>query len=268
LEENQDECIRKRMSRRKWRSARASRGKHAVTFLVVTVGIFAGAVVSGLMGFAFSAVAGAILLHVLPPTDAVPLMMACSIIPQFSSLVALRRSLKWGGSSLLIIGGVLGILPALYLLQHIDAGAFRTVFGIFLIIYAGSMLLRPAFARVEVSSGRLRDAFVGFGGGLIGGLTAMPGALPVIWCDLRGMPKDQQRGLVQPYIVAMQLLALTLMFCRHCISRETLLSVTVNLLALAAGTAIGLVMFRRIDDAQFRRILLGVLLLAGVTLAL
>jgi hypothetical protein len=93
---------------------------------------------------------------------------------------------------------------------------------------------------VEVSSGRLRDAFVGFGGGLIGGLTAMPGALPVIWCDLRGMPKDQQRGLVHPYIVAMQLLALTLMFSRHCISRETLLSITVNLPALAVGTAIGL----------------------------
>lgn len=238
-----------------------------MTFLVVTAGIFAGAVVSSLMGFAFSAVAGAILLHVLPPTEAVPLMMAC-IIPQFSSLVTLRHSLKWGGSFLLIIGGVLGILPALYLLQHVDAGMFRSGFGAFLIVYAGWMLLRPAFDTVEVSSGRLRDAFVGFGGGLIGGLTAMPGALPVIWCDLRGMPKYQQRGLVQPYIVAMQLLALTLMFSRHCISRETLLSVTVNLPALAAGTAIGLIMFRKIDGVLFRRVLLAVLLLAGLTLAL
>lgn len=239
-----------------------------MTFLVVTVGIFAGAVISGLMGFAFSAVAGAILLHVLPPTEAVPLMMACSIIPQFSSLVTLRHSLKWGGSSLLIIGGVLGILPALYLLQHIDPGVFRMGFGAFLVIYAGWMLLRPAVAQVTVSPGRLRDAFVGFGGGLIGGLTAMPGALPVIWCDLHGMPKDEQRGLVQPYIVAMQLFALTLLFSRHSISRETLLSVTFNLPALAAGTAIGLIMFRRIDDALFRRVLLGVLLLAGLTLLL
>src|SRR5258707_948763 len=47
------------------------------SYLLVSAGIFAGAVVSGLMGFAFSAVAGAILLHVLPPTEAVPLMMAC-----------------------------------------------------------------------------------------------------------------------------------------------------------------------------------------------
>ena len=51
-------------------------------FLIVGLGLFAGAVVSGLMGFAFSAVAGAILLHVLPPSEAVPLMMACSTVTQ------------------------------------------------------------------------------------------------------------------------------------------------------------------------------------------
>src|SRR5262249_41844501 len=90
-----------------------------LTYLLVSAGIFAGAVVSGLMGFAFSAVAGAILLRVLPPTEAVPLMMACSIIIQSVSLFALRRSLQWRGSAGLIAGGMLGILPALYLLYHV-----------------------------------------------------------------------------------------------------------------------------------------------------
>jgi len=268
LEEELDDRLRKHVSRRTPRSACASFGRTAVTFLVVTVGIFAGALISGLMGFAFSAVAGAILLHVLPPTEAVPLMMACSVVTQFSSLVALRGSMKWAGSGLLIAGGVLGILPALYLLQHIDALFFRIGFGLFLAAYASWMLLRPAMACAAVSHGGLRDAVVGFGGGLVGGLTAMPGALPVIWCDLRGVPKDQQRGLVQPYIVAMQLFALAFMFSRHSISRDTLLSLTINLPALMAGTTLGLIMFRKIDDARFRRILLTVLLLAGLILVL
>jgi hypothetical protein len=193
--------------------------------------------------------------------------MACSIITQFTSLVVLRDSMKWSGSLLLITGGALGILPALYLLQHVDAGIFRIGFGIFLAAYAGWMLLRPSIVRATVSPSPLHDAVVGFGGGLVGGLTAMPGALPVIWCDLHGLPRDQQRGLVQPYIVAMQLFALALMFSRHSISRDTLLSLTLNLPALAAGTALGLVMFRKLDDALFRRILLAVLLLAGLMLA-
>lgn len=240
---------------------------HHSPFLVVSAGIFAGALISGLMGFAFSAVAGAVLLHVLPPTEAVPLMMACSIFTQLFSLVALRGSIKWHGSTVLIIGGALGMPPALYLLWHVDAGMFRVGFGLFLLTYASVMLLRPVVLCASFAPGRLHDAVVGFGGGLLGGLTAMPGALPVIWCDLRGLSREQQRALVQPYIMAMQLFALTLMLSGHRISSDTLLSVTINLPALISGAALGVVMFRRIDDLWFRRIVLAVLMLAGLMLA-
>ncbi len=237
-------------------------------YLLVSAGIFAGAVVSGLMGFAFSAVAGAILLHVLPPTEAVPLMMACSIVTQSVSLYALRRSLQWRGSAGLIAGGVIGLLPSLYLLYHVDAKIVRVGFGAFLVTYAAWMLLRPRTACLQDAAGRLRDAAVGFGGGLIGGLTAMPGAVPTIWCDLRGLPKDQQRGLVQPYITAMQVLALALMLSRNTLPTQALLNVTLTLPALAAGAILGVVLFRRVSDAWFRTVVLGVLAVAGVLLVM
>ena len=235
-------------------------------FLILSAGVFAGAVVSGLVGFAFSAVAGAILLHVLPPTEAVPLMMACSLVPQIASLVALRRTMKWRGSLMLIAGGALGIVPALYLLHHVDAATFRVGFGIFLAAYAAYMLLRPAMERVGAVPGGVRDAAIGFGGGLVGGLTAMPGALPAMWCELRGMPKDQQRGFMQLYIVTMQAFALVLMASRNGVPTKALVDLTFSLPALAAGTALGLIMFGRINDALFREIVLVVLLIAGVFL--
>jgi len=238
------------------------------SFAIVSAGIFAGAVVSGLVGFAFSAVAGAILLHVLPPTEAVPLMMACSIVTQGVSLVALRGSMEWRNSGILIAAGALGVLPALYLLHHIDAAIFRIGFGVFLVAYAAFMLLRPAAARARDLSGGLRDAVVGFGGGLVGGLTAMPGALPTMWCDLRGMPKDRQRGLVQPYITAMQLFALALLFAHHSFSTQALLNLTISLPALAAGSALGVILFRRVNDTRFRSVVLVVLLFAGTLLVL
>ena len=79
-------------------------------FLMV-LGIFAGAVVSGFTGFAFSAVAGAVLLHVLPPREAVPLMMVCSVLVQSMSLFSLRRHIEWRGSLRLILGGLAGLPP-------------------------------------------------------------------------------------------------------------------------------------------------------------
>jgi len=235
-------------------------------FLPLALAVFAGAAVSGFTGFAFSAVAGAILLHVLSPTEAVPLMMACSIMVQGANLVCLRHALDWRGSLAFILGGVVGIPPSLYVLLHVDAPAFRMGFGIFLAVYAGYMLLRPA-ARlfVDIRSG-FHDAAVGFAGGLVGGLTAMPGALPTIWCDLRGLPKERQRGLVQPFIAAMQIVALAVLLSRREISFGFVQDFLIGLPALAAGAALGLVLFNRLDGALFRRAMLVTLLVAGVAL--
>jgi len=237
-----------------------------MSFLILSVGVFAGALVSGLAGFAFSAVAGAMLLHVLPPVEAVPLMMICSIAVQGAGLVVLRRSMKWQGSLAFILGGLVGIPPALYLLQCVDTWVFRVGFGLFLAVYSAYMLFRPAVAYLRQVGTKLHDAVIGFAGGLVGGLTAMPGALPTIWCDLQGMAKEQQRGLVQPFIAAMQLSALSLMLLHHDLPTKVLIDATLSLPALAAGTATGIAMFGRLNDAVFRRAVLGTLLVAGLAL--
>jgi uncharacterized protein len=235
-------------------------------FLVLSVGVFAGALVSGFAGFAFSAVAGATLLHVLPPGEAVPLMMMCSIAVQGASLVVLRRTMKWQGSAVFIIGGALGIPLALYLLQHVDTQTFRIGFGCFLALYSIHMLFRPAAIYLRQVGNWRYAAAVGFAGGLVGGMTAMPGALPTMWCDLHGMPKEQQRGLVQPFIAAMQIFALALMLWQHSLPAKLLTDAAFCLPGLAAGTAAGLALFGRLNDVAFRRGILGVLFFAGLAL--
>jgi uncharacterized membrane protein YfcA len=227
-------------------------------------GIFTGAAVSGFTGFAFSAVAGAILLHVLPPDEAVPLMMVCSVLVQSASLISLRRHIQWRGSLAFMVGGLLGLPPALYLLLNVDGTWFRIGFGLFLVAYSGYMLLRPACRPFQTIGGPLHDAAVGLAGGLVGGLTAMPGALPTIWCDLRGIAKDHQRGLVQPYITAMQIAALALLASQRGLSAAMIADLLFSVTPLAAGTVFGLMLFGRVDDVMFRRILLVVLLISGI----
>jgi uncharacterized protein len=234
---------------------------------LVSVAVFSGAVVSGLAGFAFSAVAGAILLHVMPPIKAVPLMMACSVLVQVSSLCVLMRGVQWKRSLILVAGGLLGIAPAVYLLQHVNTHVFRIGFGVFVAGYSAYMLLRAAMARRPAPGGLICDGLVGFGGGLIGGLTAMPGALPTIWCDLHGLPKLEQRGVVQPFILVMQIIALGLLMPRIDWKSGVLLDLAVSIPALAAGTALGIVLFGRVDDILFRRVVLAALFVSGLALA-
>jgi uncharacterized membrane protein YfcA len=237
-----------------------------ISYGLLCFGVFVGAFVSGLAGFAFSAVACVFVLHVRTPTEAVPLMMACSIVVQGVSLGILRNRMIWQDSFAFVVGGVLGIPPALYLLQRVETGIFRVGFGIFLAAYAAYMLVRPAVALVQQAQSRRRDAVVGFAGGFIGGLTAMPGALPTIWCDLRGLPKNQQRGLVQPFIAMMQLSALLLMISRGTIPADMVTDFMISLPPLLAGTAAGIVMFGRVNELVFRRVILIILLVAGLGL--
>jgi uncharacterized protein len=236
-------------------------------FCLLSTAVFCGAFVSGLAGFAFSAVAGAILLHILPPLEAVPLMMACSIAVQATNLWALRKHIRWKESLILVVGGLLGVPIAVWLLQVADARIFRDAFGLAVACYAAYMLLRPGLShRFQMSTGR--NALIGFSGGFIGGLTAMPGAIPTIWCDIHGVPKTEQRGMVQPFIAAMQIFALVLMLIQKDLSTKVLIDFAVSIPALLAGTALGIVAFRYVDDALFRRIILGILLISGLLLVL
>lgn len=83
---------------------------------------------------------------------------------------------------------------------------------------------------------------------------------PTIWCDMHGVPKNQQRGLVQPFIAAMQIFALVLMLSHSSLSSKLVVDFVVSLPALAAGTLLGIAMFRSVNELAFRRIILLILL--------
>jgi uncharacterized protein len=238
------------------------------SYSLLATAVLAGGFVSGMAGFAFSAVAGAIVLHVFQPSEAVPLMMACSVGVQASTLVSLRHQIRWKESLSLIAGGLPAVPVAVFFLQNTNAHTLRMAFGGLIAVYSAYSLFRPALSRYQAVDSNGPGFLIGFGGGLIGGLTAMPGALPTIWCDLNGMPKDRQRGVVQPFIAAMQVSALVLMLSRNELPRAILFDLAVCLPPLAVGTALGIAMFRRINEATFRRVILVMLLLSGLSLVL
>ena len=226
--------------------------------------IFIGSMVAGLTGFAFSAVTGALLFHWLTPAATVPLLLACSITTQLFSITTLWRAMQWKECLPLLLGGLPGIPIGAYLLQHVRPEAFAVGFGAFLMLYSAYMLWRPGTSMR--GGGRLMALVVGFAGGTAAGAIAFPGAFPTIWCSLRALPKEAQRGIVQPFILIMQCAAL-LYFSRIGIfGAATLATFAWGLPAVLGGTWIGIQLYRRIDDAMYRRVVLGFMLVSGATL--
>ena len=235
-------------------------------FLVTTVAVFAGALVAGLAGFAFSAIAGAILFHWLPPLDAVPLLLVCSIATQCFGIAKFWRLIQWRNFAPYVLGGLFGIPIGALLLTRLNADVFAVAFGVFLIVYCTYMVLRPRL--VIARGGRISEVAVGFLGGVTGGATAFPGAIPTMWCNARGLAKDQQRGIVQPFILTMQIATLIYFGKTGLLSSGLWTTFAWCLPAVVLGTLLGFALFNRIDEAKFKRVTLMFLFVSGVLLAL
>jgi uncharacterized protein len=238
-------------------------GEH-LTLIVTQVTVFAGAVAAGLAGFAFSAITGAVLFHVLSPIEAVPLLLACSITTQVFSISKLWHTMQWRQCLPYLLGGLAGIPIGAELLKAFNPHVFAAGFGAFLICYSLYMLLRPHV--VVRGGGRYAEVAAGFAGGITGGATAFPGAIPTIWCSVKGLSKLEQRGIVQPFILLMQIATLVYFSKLGILASGTLTTFMWCAPAVAVGTWLGLRLFNRIDDKRFRQIVLVFLLFSGVSL--
>jgi uncharacterized membrane protein YfcA len=237
---------------------------------LVVLAVAAGALVAGLAGFAFSPVAGALIMHWVAPLTIVPVLLACSITTQLFSIAKLRRTMEWRRMAPFLLGGFLGIPLGAALLRDVDPHRFVVAFGAFLMVYGVFMLLRP---RLVISwrgprDGRLADVVCGLIGGITGGSIAFPGAAPTIWCSLRGFTKDVQRGIVQPFILVMQIATISYFSHLGILTSSTISSYLVCVPAVLFGTWLGLRLFAHIDDAAFRRVVLIFLIVSGASLIL
>jgi uncharacterized protein len=185
-------------------------GFSPVAACLIAVVLFLAGFVSGLSGFAFSAVAACI-LWLLPPLQAVPLIMMLSTCNQLLSVGALRKEVvlcstaEREGALAYIAGGLGGVPVGLGLLQSLSTHIFAGGLGLFLIVYSVLVLLKPDSLRIRVSGWKPAVA-VGAAGCIVGGFSAFPGSLPVIYLGLRGLSKADTRNITQPYILALQLI--------------------------------------------------------------
>jgi hypothetical protein len=235
--------------------------------VLVLAGAFSAGFVSGLSGFAFAMVSLGFWAHTLAPTVAAPLIVACAACAQIYAMRQLRSGLRLDLALPFIIGGFVGIPLGAWLLTWIDRESFRFAVGIFLVSYAVVMLAlgkTPPFH----GGGKLADTFIGWTGGVMGGIAGLTGATPTLWCSLRGWSREDQRGAMQPFNFALQLAAIAAYGWQGLLTEEVGLLFAIALPIMVLGVALGVALYRRIDDAWFRRIVLWLLLASGVTLVL
>jgi uncharacterized membrane protein YfcA len=249
-------------------------GLSPVAACVIAVVLFLAGVVSGLSGFAFSAVA-ACSLWLLPPLQAVPLIMLLSTCNQLLSAGALRKELalrsttEREGALAYIAGGLVGVPIGLGLLQTLPTRMFAGGLGLFLITYSVLVLFKPDSLRTKLSGWKPAVA-VGTAGGVVGGFSAFPAAIPAVYLGLRGLSKAETRAITQPYILVLQLISLGILALtrRAIFDMQFWVLWALTLPAVLVGTWTGVTLYRRFSEVNFRRAVLILLLISGVSLVM
>jgi uncharacterized protein len=114
--------------------------------------------------------------------------------------------------------------------------------------------------------GRVADGVVGFEGGALGGVAGLSGPLPTIWCGLRGWSADTQRAVYQPYNLIVLGAVLAIYATRGVLTRQVWEYAAVCLPATILGAYAGIRLYGRVNDRQFRGLVLWLLLASGVVL--
>jgi uncharacterized membrane protein YfcA len=165
-----------------------------------------------------------------------------------------------------VIGGLLGVPLGIFLLGILDPAGFKLGLGMFLLVYCPAMFFAPTTWALRWG-GAWANGAAGWLGGIFGGIGGFAGALPQLWCTLRGWDKDTQRGVMQVFNICMHVATLTgYMIAGNRITGETLKMFAIITPALVIPVLLGALVFRRLDQKAFRRIVLGLLFLSGIAL--
>jgi uncharacterized protein len=242
----------------------SSLGLNIFTLLFLT-GTFLAALVAGLGGFAFGIVAAAIWLYILSPLQTATLIMGLGLVVQGYSVWKLRHALHWRRLTPILVGTALGVPLGVFTLSHADPRYLRLGVGTVLVLFSLNGLWRPTLKPIKTGA-MVGDLGAGFINGVLGGATGLAGIVAVIWCQLHGWAKDQQRAVFQPVGVATFAMSAAWLGGQGSVSREVIRLFVVALPIVLAGTWLGLKFYDRLDEAQFRKLVLILLFASGAVL--
>jgi uncharacterized membrane protein YfcA len=228
-------------------------------------GTFAAAFVTGLAGFAFGMVAASIWLYALTPLQASILIVAYGLLVQGYAVWKLRHSLNLHRLAPFVLGSAMGIPAGIAALRWTSPGHLRIGVGVLLVSFSLYNLARPKLPEMK-GKGRGADSAVGFLNGVLGGATGLAGILPTIWTGLRGWSRDEQRAVFQPTAVATFLMTILALGGVGAVTIDTMRLFLIGLPALVVGSALGWILYGKLDEVAFRKIVLGLLLVSGATL--
>jgi uncharacterized protein len=223
----------------------------------------AASLVLGLAGFGIALVAMAFLPYFMPPATAIAVLTIYTIVFAIAIFVPVRQHLTPRGVAYLLVGTVLGTPLGVWILVTVSASTLNRIIGAVLVVV---VLLEWAGFYPERLPGRRWALGAGLFAGMAGGAVGMPGPPVVLYSTTQGWSSRTIKANLQLFFFVNQVVILVGYWWAGLVTRDVWRLSASFALPAAAGTALGILLFTRVDHAQFRRVVFAVLLVSGVIL--
>ncbi|WP_296248669.1 sulfite exporter TauE/SafE family protein [Pseudomonas sp. UBA4194] len=236
----------------------------ALDWSLILLATCAAYIVFGIAGFGTALVAGPLLIHFMPLSTIIPLLVVLDFIAAFGNLLPSRQAVVGSELKRLLPFMALGCTVGVVFLLNLKSDLLLLMMGLFITGYALYMLA------VKVKPARL-SAFwavpMGTVGGLFGALFGSGGFLYALYLSARLEDKQQVRATQSALISCSTVVRLGLFTVAGVYGDLQLLLTAVCLLpAMALGLWIGRRLTLKMSREAFVRLVTWLVLVSGLTL--
>jgi len=235
------------------------------TAFVLALGAASAGFVNGLAGFGTSLFALGWWLQVMAPIDAVAMSLAISVLTGIQGVWIVRHAIEIKALARFLLPAFIGLPIGLALLDRLSPEPLKLLIALFLLGYGAYFTWQRQLPSLTGATPVL-DAVIGFLGGLLGALAGLSGALPTVWLSLRAWPKAKIRAILQPFNTIVLGIAAILLAFKGTYDGKVLTALALATPIALASSQLGIAVFRRINDAVFRRLLIVLMLASGIVL--
>ena len=219
--------------------------------------------VMGLAGFGNALFAMAFLPYFIPPATAIAVLTIYTVVFTIAIFVPVRRHLSPRGVTRLLVGTVLGTPLGVWILVASSASTVNRIIGAFLVAV---VVLEWAGGYPERLRGRGWGLGAGFLAGVAGGAVGMPGPPVVVYSTTQGWGPKTIKANLQVFFFVNQAVILAGYWRAGLLTPDVWRLSVSFILPAAAGTTLGILLFKHVDHATFRRVVFSVLLVSGLVL--
>jgi uncharacterized membrane protein YfcA len=233
-------------------------------WLVIVLGITAAYVVFGIAGFGTALVAGPVLIHFMPLSKIIPLLVLLDFVAAFGNWLPARKAVARDELLRLLPCMAVGCTVGVVFLLQLKSDVLLLLMGLFVSSYAVYSLV------VKVRPTQLKAWWAvpaGTVGGLFGALFGSGGFLYALYLNARLSSTEQARATQSALISCSTVVRLALFLIAGVYADKALLVLAACLLpVMVAGLWVGRQLTRKLSREAFIRLVTWLVLVSGLTL--